>query len=60
MQNYASKCQVSNHGSEAIKKQTGFSFLYNKDAIKKSRAVTIGVNNMPLDQVLTECPNRQL
>ncbi len=40
---------------EAIKKQTGYSFLYNSDLIKKARPVTIDVKNVPVEQVLTEC-----
>lgn len=40
---------------EAIKKQTGYSFLYNSDAIKKARPVTIDVKDMPVEEVLAEC-----
>lgn len=40
---------------EAIKKQTGYSFLYNSDAIKKARLVTIDVKDMPVEDVLAEC-----
>jgi TonB-dependent starch-binding outer membrane protein SusC len=40
---------------EAIKKQTGYSFLYNSDAIKKAKPVTIDVKDMAVEEVLAEC-----
>ena len=38
-----------------IKKQTGYSFLYDKELLKNARLVTINVSKAPLDEVMKKC-----
>lgn len=42
-----------------IKKQTGLSFLWDEQAIKKTKPVTLDVKSMPLKQVMDACVKDQ-
>lgn len=44
---------------QAIKKQTGYSFLYSSEIIKKAAKVDLEVRNAPLGQVLKACFTNQ-
>ncbi len=44
---------------KAINQQTGFSFLYNAELLKKTSPISIDVKNTPLKEVLAQCFNEQ-
>jgi len=43
----------------SIHKQTGFQFVYNDEAMKDAKPVSINVSNTPLEEVLTICFQNQ-
>lgn len=44
---------------EEIRKQSSYLFIYSNQQLDGTRKVTLSVKNMPLDQVLTRCFNKQ-
>jgi TonB-dependent starch-binding outer membrane protein SusC len=37
---------------QAVKKQTGYYFIYNKDIINKAPLITVNANNLPLEEFM--------
>jgi hypothetical protein len=64
---YAQKVTIHQQNSDlktvlnAIRKQTGYYFIFDKDALQKAKPVTIDANNEELTTVLTNiCSKQQL